>query len=50
MLGFHLIDNVNPPFAADYLIIGANFLYAGTHFHADLLLSERHSAYTTNNC
>ena len=35
MLGFHLIDNVNPPFAADYLIIRANFFDAGTHFHAD---------------
>lgn len=35
MLGFHLIDNVNSALAADYLIIRTDFLYAGTHFHAD---------------
>jgi hypothetical protein len=37
MLRFHLIDDIDPAFAAHDLVIGADFLYTGTHFHADLL-------------
>jgi len=42
MLRFKLVNNIDPAFAADYLIIRANFFDAGTHFHADhpLLLVE----------
>jgi hypothetical protein len=40
MLRFHLIDDIDPALAADYLIIWADFLNAGTDFHPDHLLSE----------
>jgi hypothetical protein len=39
MLGFHFVNNIDPPLAANYLIIRTDFLYAGTHFHADHPLS-----------
>ena len=35
MLGFHLVDNIQPALAADYFIVGTDFLDTGTHFHAD---------------
>jgi hypothetical protein len=35
MLRFHLVDNINPALAADYLVVWTNFLDASTHFHAD---------------
>ena len=40
MLRFHLVDNINPALAADNLIIWTDFLYAGTDFHPDHLLSK----------
>ena len=39
MLGFHFVNNIDPPFSAHYLIIRTNFLNTGTHFHADHPLS-----------
>jgi hypothetical protein len=39
MLRFELINDVYPPFSADNFVIGTDFLDAGTHFHADHLLS-----------
>jgi len=41
MLRFHLVNNIDPAFAADYLIVGTDFFDAGTHFHADHLLLGR---------
>ncbi len=35
MLGLKLINHIDTPFAAHYLIVRTDFLYAGTHFHAD---------------
>ncbi len=35
MLRFHLVDNVKTALAADYLVVGTDFLDTGTHFHAD---------------
>jgi hypothetical protein len=37
MLRFELVDDVNPALAADYLVVGTDFLDTGTHFHADHL-------------
>ncbi len=45
VLRFHLIDDVYPTFAADYLIVWTDFLHTGTDFHPDLLLMlERRTA------
>jgi hypothetical protein len=46
MLRFELVDDVDPSFAADDLVIGTDFLDAGTHFHADHLLSRGDSLLT----
>lgn len=35
VLRFHLIYDIDAAFSAHNLIIRTNFLYAGTHFHAD---------------
>ena len=40
MLRLRLVDNVQPAFSADDLIVWADFFNAGTHFHADHLLSR----------
>jgi hypothetical protein len=40
MLWLHFVDDVNPAFTAHDLVIGTDFLDAGTDFHPDLLLSR----------
>ena len=43
MLRFKLVNNINPTFTADDLVIGTDLLDASTHFHADHLLSGNNS-------
>ena len=40
MLRLKFVDDIEPAFAADYLVVRTDFLDACTHFHADHLLSE----------
>ena len=40
MLGLKLVNNINPTFTADDLVIWTDLFDASTHFHADHLLSE----------
>jgi hypothetical protein len=40
MLRFKLVNNINPTFTADDLVIWTDLFDASTHFHADHLLSE----------
>jgi hypothetical protein len=43
VLWLHFVNNIYTPFTAYYLVVRTNFLYAGTHFHADhpfFLLSD----------
>jgi hypothetical protein len=35
MLRLELINNIDPAFTSDYLIVRANLFDTGTHFHAD---------------
>jgi hypothetical protein len=40
MLRFKLVNNINPTFTADDLVIWTDLFDGSTHFHADHLLSE----------